>query len=90
MYVAFSEKGTFLNLSSNLGVILVKSIVEGAVQNKAKVEEKLEEFGAPKIMMIGAGGGGCNSVNRVAAMGIAGAQLVAVNTDKHALHCTRT
>lgn len=63
----------------------MKSIVEGAVQNKVKVEEKLEEFGAPKIMVIGIGGGGSNAVNRIAKMGISGAQLVAVNTDKQHL-----
>ncbi|MBI5884553.1 cell division protein FtsZ, partial [archaeon] len=63
----------------------MKSIVEGAVQNKAKVEEKLEEFGAPKIMVMGVGGGGSNAVNRIATMGVAGAQLVAINTDKQHL-----
>jgi len=63
----------------------MKSIVEGAVQNKVKVEEKLEEFGAPKIMVIGIGGGGSNAVNRIANMGISGAMLVAVNTDKQHL-----
>ncbi len=50
-----------------------------------KTEEHVEEFGAPKIMVIGAGGAGCNAVNRLANMGISGAQLVAVNTDKQHL-----
>ncbi len=63
----------------------MKSIIEGAVTGKAKVEEKLEEFGQPKIMVIGVGGGGSNAVNRIANMGIAGAQLVAINTDKQHL-----
>ena len=48
-------------------------------------EDRLEEFGTPKIMVIGAGGAGCNAVNRLAGMGISGAQLVAVNTDKQHL-----
>ena len=63
----------------------MKSIVEEAMHKTAKVEDKLEEFGAPKIMVIGAGGAGCNAVNRLANMGITGAQLVAVNTDKQHL-----
>ena len=48
-------------------------------------DSKLEEFGAPKIMVIGVGGAGCNAANRLANMGISGAQLVAVNTDKQHL-----
>ena len=61
----------------------MRSIVENAVSNgNDKVEDRLEEFGTPKIMVIGAGGAGCNAVNRIANMGISGAQLVAANTDK--------
>ena len=63
----------------------MKSIVEEAMNKTAKVEDKLEEFGAPKIMVIGVGGAGCNAANRLANMGITGAQLVAVNTDKQHL-----
>ncbi|PIN99149.1 MAG: cell division protein FtsZ [Candidatus Diapherotrites archaeon CG10_big_fil_rev_8_21_14_0_10_31_34] len=51
----------------------------------SKVDERIEEFGAPKIMVIGTGGAGCNAVNRLANMGVSGAQLVAVNTDKQHL-----
>ncbi|PIU20966.1 MAG: cell division protein FtsZ [Candidatus Diapherotrites archaeon CG08_land_8_20_14_0_20_34_12] len=36
-------------------------------------------------MVVGTGGAGCNAVNRLAGMGISGAQLVAVNTDKQHL-----
>jgi cell division protein FtsZ len=35
-----------------------------------------------KIHVIGCGGGGCNSVNRLMAMGIRGVETVAINTDK--------
>jgi len=65
----------------------MKSIVEEAVTKTSKpsTDDKLEEFGTPKIMVVGAGGAGCNAVNRLAAMGIVGAQLVAVNTDKQHL-----
>ncbi len=39
-------------------------------------------FETPRIMVIGTGGAGCNSVNRLAKAGIKGADLVAINTDK--------
>jgi len=63
----------------------LKSIIENAIDKPQNDEDKLEEFGTPKIMVIGAGGAGSNAVNRLASMGISGAQLVAVNTDKQHL-----
>ncbi|MBU0661830.1 MAG: cell division protein FtsZ [Candidatus Diapherotrites archaeon] len=64
----------------------MRSIVEDAMhKNTDAVDDKLEEFGSPKIMVIGTGGAGCNAVNRLANMGISGAQLVGVNTDKQHL-----
>ena len=65
----------------------MKSIIDNAMDKSptASAEDRLEEFGTPKIMVIGAGGAGCNAVNRLANMGISGAQLVAVNTDKQHL-----
>ncbi len=65
----------------------MKSLIENAVTKAgaAKEEDKLEDFSSPKIMVVGAGGAGCNAVNRLAGMGISGAQLVAVNTDKQHL-----
>lgn len=64
----------------------MKSMVEGAIEARTKNEEdKLDDFGTPKIMVIGIGGAGCNCVNRIAHMGVQGAQLVAINTDKQHL-----
>jgi cell division protein FtsZ len=63
----------------------MESIIKNATHGAPKVEEKYEEFGQPKIMVIGAGGAGCNAINRLASMGISGAQLVAINTDKQHL-----
>ena len=67
----------------------MKSILENAISKKgsstAQSEERIEEFGAPKIMVIGCGGAGCNTVNRLANMGISGAQLIGINTDKQHL-----
>ncbi|MBI2445163.1 cell division protein FtsZ [Candidatus Micrarchaeota archaeon] len=39
-------------------------------------------FETPRIMVVGTGGAGCNSINRLAKAGIKGADLVAINTDK--------
>ena len=64
----------------------MKSIIEDAVTKTTKTnDDRLEEFGTPKIMVVGCGGAGCNAVNRLAAMSISGAQLVAINTDKQHL-----
>ncbi len=69
-----------------LGGETMKSMIESAVdKTNVKAEDKIEEFGTPKIMVIGVGGAGCNTVNRLANMGAPGSQLVAVNTDKQHL-----
>ena len=38
-----------------------------------------------RIIVVGVGGGGCNSVNRMIEAGIRGVEFIAVNTDKQAL-----
>ena len=43
------------------------------------------EFSGPKVLVLGVGGAGCNSVNRIQGMGLQTAQLVACNTDKQHL-----
>lgn len=47
--------------------------------------EEIEVPPIAKIKVIGVGGGGNNSVNRMIAAGIKSAQFVAINTDKQAL-----
>ncbi len=44
--------------------------------------EDVEEFGTPKIVVVGCGGGGNNTVNRLYNIGVAGAETIAINTDK--------
>ncbi|MFH0832776.1 MAG: cell division protein FtsZ [Candidatus Aenigmatarchaeota archaeon] len=39
------------------------------------------QFEQARIMVVGCGGGGCNTVNRLTEMGIAGAETIAANTD---------
>lgn len=49
-----------------------------------EVKPKVETFARIKVM--GIGGAGTNAVNRMAQLGIAGVQFIAVNTDAQALH----
>ena len=44
-----------------------------------------DQFGEPRIVVVGAGGAGNNTVNRLYNMGVDGAEIVAVNTDKQHL-----
>ena len=62
-------------------------MVKDAVKTETKMvgESDISDFGVPKIMVLGCGGAGCNSISRIAEMGVSGAQLVAVNTDKQQL-----
>ncbi|MEK6953811.1 MAG: cell division protein FtsZ [Candidatus Micrarchaeota archaeon] len=64
----------------------MESIVSDALRHSSKKLEGEEFFETPRIMVIGTGGGGCNSVNRLARSGIKGAELVAINTDR--MHLT--
>ena len=50
---------------------------------------KFIEESKPKIYIVGAGGGGCNTLSRVAEIGIQGVNLVASNTDVQHLVKTR-
>ena len=65
----------------------MKSMLKDATETKTKMmgDDSVSEFGQPKIMVLGVGGAGCNSISRISEMGVSGAQLVAVNTDKQQL-----
>ncbi|MBI5224277.1 cell division protein FtsZ [Candidatus Micrarchaeota archaeon] len=64
----------------------MENIVSDALRHSSKKIEGEEYFETPRIMVIGSGGGGCNSVNRLARQGIKGAEMVAINTDR--MHLT--
>ena len=51
--------------------------------------EESEDFGTPRIVVVGCGGGGNNTVNRLYNLGIAGADTIAINTDKIHLDITQ-
>jgi cell division protein FtsZ len=68
----------------------MQDIVQDALENaerekEARDEADIEEFGDPRIVVLGCGGAGNNTVNRLHNMGIDGAETVAINTDRQHL-----
>jgi cell division protein FtsZ len=49
----------------------------------------LQEF-APRIAVIGVGGGGCNAINNMVARGLSGVEFICANTDAQHLSTTLT
>lgn len=56
---------------------------EEAIRSTDK--EEFEQFGDPRIVVVGCGGAGNNTVNRLHQIGVEGAETVAINTDKQHL-----
>jgi cell division protein FtsZ len=54
-------------------------------QRPQMLQEEEEEFGAPRILIVGCGGAGNNTVNRLYNIGVDGAETIALNTDKQHL-----
>ncbi|MBS3056152.1 MAG: cell division protein FtsZ [Candidatus Aenigmarchaeota archaeon] len=52
-------------------------------------DDDLFEAQKAKILIVGSGGGGCNTVTRLYEMGITGAKVVALNTDAKHLSITK-
>ena len=63
----------------------MKSIIENALKYGNDRQVDFKEFGVAKILVIGAGGAGGNTVTRLHEIGINGAETMAINTDKQAL-----
>ncbi|MFZ0926892.1 MAG: cell division protein FtsZ [Halobacteriota archaeon] len=71
----------------------MQSIVEEALRrcemekqrSQMLEDEEEEEFGAPRILIVGCGGAGNNTVNRLYNIGVDGAETIALNTDKQHL-----
>src|SRR5512136_3143392 len=73
----------------------MQSIINDALKN-AELEKELNKpnsakameddfVGQPRIVIVGCGGAGNNTVNRIHHMGVAGAETIAINTDKQHL-----
>ncbi len=64
----------------------MQSLIGAAVGYTQEQDLKeAESFGEPKIVIVGCGGAGGNTVNRLHAIGVKGAETIAINTDKQAL-----
>ncbi|MDY6780491.1 MAG: cell division protein FtsZ, partial [Halobacteria archaeon] len=66
----------------------MEDIVQQALENDEKEKEAQadsEEFGDPNIVVVGCGGAGNNTVNRLYNIGTDGSEIIAVNTDKQHL-----
>jgi cell division protein FtsZ len=63
----------------------MKSLIEQAISHKRDVEKPKTPVGLARILIIGAGGAGNNTVDRMMKIGIRGAECIAVNTDKQHL-----
>ena len=63
----------------------------GDINWESKVSEEFKiDMHRAKIMVMGCGGGGNNTVTRLKEMGISGAEIVAVNTDAKHLSITKS
>jgi cell division protein FtsZ len=73
----------------------MQSIINDALKN-AELEKEMNKpgtanaaeddfVGQPRIVIIGCGGAGNNTVNRIHHMGVSGAETIAINTDKQHL-----
>ncbi|MEM4781910.1 MAG: cell division protein FtsZ, partial [Halalkalicoccus sp.] len=64
----------------------MQDIVRDALDNAEAEQERKrelgdgEEFGDPRIVIVGCGGAGNNTVNRLYNIGVDGAETVAINT----------
>ena len=68
----------------------MESFIANAIENKVEEESRLkidedEMFGTPRIMIVGCGGAGGNTITRLNKLGVKGAETIAINTDKQAL-----
>jgi len=66
----------------------MQDIVNEALERDEQEQKQMEDaegFGDPRIVIIGAGGAGNNTVNRLYNIGVDGAETIAINTDKQHL-----
>ncbi|MEM4222104.1 MAG: cell division protein FtsZ [archaeon] len=64
----------------------MESIVRNALSlGPQQASGPVKLLDGPKIVVVGVGGAGNNTLNRIAKMGVANAELIAINTDKQHL-----
>ncbi len=66
---------------------IVRDALDNAEEEEKRKQERgdAEEFGDPRIVIVGCGGAGNNTVNRLYNIGVEGADTIAINTDKQHL-----
>ena len=73
---------------------MVASLAQEAIEkgSTALLDEDMGGFGVPnpRILIVGCGGSGNNTLNRITHLGVEGAITVAINTDKQHLDHTRS
>ena len=66
----------------------MQDIVNEALERDEQEQKQMEDvdgFGDPRIVIVGCGGAGNNTVNRLYNIGVDGAETIAINTDKQHL-----
>jgi cell division protein FtsZ len=66
----------------------MQDIVNEALERDEQEQQQMDDvdgFGDPRIVIIGCGGAGNNTVNRLYNIGVDGAETIAINTDKQHL-----
>lgn len=64
---------------------IVNSALKHEEEEQREMDAEDDEFGDPRIVIIGCGGAGNNTVNRLYNIGVDGADTIALNTDKQHL-----
>jgi len=77
-------------LHNYICIIKMDTIIDDALKNSEEEavrteDDEYDEFGDPRIVVVGCGGAGNNTINRLHNIGIEGAETVAINTDKQHL-----
>jgi len=73
---------------------IVRAAFSRAFEQQEAIEERIErEYGIKphqaRIVVVGVGGAGCNTVTRLSEMGVKGAEIIALNTDAKHLAITK-
>ena len=64
---------------------IVQEALDNAEREQRETDFEGDEFGDPRIVIVGCGGAGNNTVNRLYNIGVEGAESIAINTDKQHL-----
>jgi len=86
--VSRKERATDKTLNDMVTSLRNEAVEKGTT---ALLDDEMNSFGVPnpRILIVGCGGSGNNTLNRIAHLGVEGAITVAINTDKQHLDHTR-